>query len=151
MPKQRFYEVPFKKDMKVDWNRGSNNYVDDWSTGNSDKSFWSSTLNKIPSLISLPSSSSGSAEDNNGVDYEELFEKIREADAKHREFSLEEIIYQLAKELFSQDELQGQPQRSIQRFAHFVENEVDLGRIPKDLSKAILGKNNSPFMFSNLN
>ena len=138
-----------------DWRSGNNNDVDGWSIGNSDKSFWSSTPNKIPSLISFPSTSlsspSASAEENNGVDYEEELEKIREADDKYREFSLEEIIYQLAKELFSQDELQGQPQRSIQRFAHFIENEADLGRIPKDLSKAVLGKNKSPFMFSNLN
>ena len=125
-----------------DWNRGNNNYFDGWSTGNSDKTFWSSTRRKIPPGISLASSqSSSSAEDNTGVDYEEVLEKIRQADAKYREFSLEEIIYQLAKELFSQDALQGQPQRSIQRFAHFVENEADLGKIPKDLSKAVLGKN----------
>ena len=129
----------------ADWNRGNNNYNEGWSVRNSDKSFWSSAPNKIPSVISWPSTSSlsasSSAEENNGVDYEEVFEKIREADAKYREFSLEEIIYQLAKELFSQDEIHGQPQRSIQRFAHFIENEADLGRIPKDLSKAVLGKN----------
>ena len=136
--------------MLADWNRGNNNNnYDGWSTaGNSEKSFWSSAPNKVPSVISLASAASGSAEDNTGADYEEVFEKIRQADAKYRENSLQEVIYQLAKELFSQDELQGgQSQRSIQRFAHFVENEADLGRIPKDLSKAVLGKDKSPLLF----
>lgn len=78
------------------------------------------------------------------LDYGELVEKLHEAEGKLREYSLEEIIYQLAKELFSRE--LGKPLDpasagpSVQRFAHFVEKEAADGTIPADLEKAVLGK-----------
>ncbi|CAG7728768.1 unnamed protein product, partial [Allacma fusca] len=127
-----FNDVPTKKEMPGDYMGDFSNY-DTWSSGDSHRS------NPTTQVLSVKAdripSSSSSMEDL--PDYEEMIEKIRQADAKYREYSLEGIIYQLAKELFSQ-ELHEQPQRSIQRFAHFVENEAELGRIPKDLGKAVL-------------
>jgi hypothetical protein len=44
-------------------------------------------------------------------DYEELLERLRVADFLYTEYSLEEVIYQLAKVMFSQ---------SLNRGQHFI-------------------------------
>ena len=85
-----------------------------------------------------------SSTSNEDLEYDDFLQKLGQFDIKVREYSLEEIIYQLAKELFSQglskSSLQDQPQHSIQRFAHFVENQAANGKIPKDLERAVLGR-----------
>jgi hypothetical protein len=84
---------------------------------------------------------------NEEFEYEEVLQKLGLLEIKQREYSLEEIIYQLAKELFSQGLRKGpaqdQPQHSIQRFAHFVERLGAAGKIPKDLEKSVLGTNDN--------
>jgi hypothetical protein len=82
---------------------------------------------------------------NEEFEYEEVLQKLGLLEIKQREYSLEEIIYQLAKELFSQGlrkcPTQDLPQHSIQRFAHFVESLAAGGKIPKDLERSVLGTN----------
>lgn len=82
--------------------------------------------------------SGNSVED--ALDYEEIVEKIRQADTKMREVALEGIIYELARELFSTG-LEQSPGTSVPRFTTFIENLTVNGNISKDLERSVLGNN----------
>ena len=96
--------------------------------------------------ISIPvvTDSVGKAVDGLELDYGEMLEKVGSVDPKFREFSLEEVIYHLAKELFmvgiQQKKTPDEPGRSIERFTSFIEHQGANGKIPKDLQKSILGE-----------
>lgn len=57
---------------------------------------------KYPSYQSKASESSNLYEKFSEEDYEELMEKLKVADLQYTEYSLEDIIYQLAKVMFAQ-------------------------------------------------
>lgn len=70
------------------------------------------------------------------LDYDEIAEKLRTVDAKMREIALEDVIYQIGKDLFAQSLNSGD---STQKFSEFVESHAANGKIPKDLEKDVLG------------
>lgn len=73
------------------------------------------------------------------LDYEEIVDKLRQADSKMREVALESIIYQLARELFSMG-LKQSAGSSVPAFTKFIENLSVNGNISKDLERSVLGK-----------
>jgi hypothetical protein len=58
------------------------------------------------------------------------------------EYSLEEVIYQLAKTMFEQSlkHASSESQTALQKLTEFIENEGKHGRISPALQKKILGK-----------
>lgn len=83
----------------------------------------------------------------NRIDFDESNERNRVADFLYNEYSLEEIIYQLSKTMFSQSLIHGseQSQRALQNLTGFLETEGENGKISKTLQKKILGKWTIPF------
>ncbi|XP_069689668.1 protein CIP2A homolog [Periplaneta americana] len=73
-------------------------------------------------------------------DYEELLERLRIADFLYTEYSLEEVIYQLAKVMFSQSLNRGsaEAQEALQKFTSFLETEAEQGHISRSLEKKVL-------------
>ncbi|XP_063230550.1 uncharacterized protein LOC134535407 [Bacillus rossius redtenbacheri] len=73
-------------------------------------------------------------------DYEELLERLRVADFLYTEYSLEEVIYQLAKVMFSQSLTRGsaEAQEALQKFTSFLEAEAEQGHISRSLEKKVL-------------
>lgn len=73
-------------------------------------------------------------------DYQELLERLRVADYLYTEYSLEEVIYQLAKLMFSQSLTRGssEAQEALQKFTGFLEAEAENGRISRSLEKKVL-------------
>ncbi|XP_073981321.1 uncharacterized protein [Rhodnius prolixus] len=73
-------------------------------------------------------------------DYEELVERLKLADLMYNEYSLEEVIYQLAKIMFRQSLSRGsvEAQDALQKFTDFLENEAQQGRISRALEKKVL-------------
>ncbi|PSN35647.1 hypothetical protein C0J52_18079 [Blattella germanica] len=71
-------------------------------------------------------------------DYEELLERLRVADFLYTEYSLEEVIYQLAKVMFSQS-LNREAQEALQKFTTFLEAEAEQGHMSRSLEKKVLG------------
>nr|CAD7450477.1 unnamed protein product [Timema bartmani] len=73
-------------------------------------------------------------------DYEELLERLRVADFLYTEYSLEEVIYQLAKVMFSQslNRGSGEAQEALQKFTSFLESEAEQGHISRSLEKKVL-------------
>ncbi|XP_067012583.2 uncharacterized protein [Anabrus simplex] len=73
-------------------------------------------------------------------DYEELLERLRVADFLYTEYSLEEVIYQLAKVMFSQSLTRGsaEAQEALQKFTNFLEAEAEQGHISRSLEKKVL-------------
>ncbi|GAB0095694.1 mucin-5AC isoform X1 [Sergentomyia squamirostris] len=78
--------------------------------------------------------------ENNAVDYDEAAGRLRLADFLYAEYSLEEIIYQLAKVMFSQSLTKGSEHAHIalQRLTEFLESEGNYGRISPSLQKKVL-------------
>jgi hypothetical protein len=72
------------------------------------------------------------------LDYDEIADKLRTVDAKMREYVLEDIIYQISKDLFAEN-LKISPGDSTQKFSEFVEAQRANGKLPKDLEKDVLG------------
>lgn len=74
--------------------------------------------------------------------YNTLLERLRVADFLYTEYSLEEVIYQLAKVMFTQSLTRAslEAQQSLQKFTTFLENEAEQGRISRALEKKVLGK-----------
>ncbi|KAI5698896.1 hypothetical protein M8J75_013525 [Diaphorina citri] len=95
---------------------------------------------KYPSYQSKASESSNLYEKFSEEDYEELMEKLKVADLQYTEYSLEDIIYQLAKVMFAQSLSHGnsEAQDALQKFTSFLENEVDQGRISRTLEKKVI-------------
>ncbi|XP_077300018.1 uncharacterized protein LOC143920884 isoform X2 [Arctopsyche grandis] len=73
-------------------------------------------------------------------EYEELLERLRVADFLYTEYSLEEVIYQLAKVMFTQSLARGssEAQLALQKFTNFLEMEAEQGRISRALEKKVL-------------
>ncbi|ODM92774.1 hypothetical protein Ocin01_13909, partial [Orchesella cincta] len=94
-----------------------------------------SSMGKNLMMSSNKDSSTGTS--NEDLDYEEIVEKLRQADTKMREYMLEGIIYQLARELFSMG-LQQSPGTSVPAFTTFIENLAVNGNISKDLERSVL-------------
>lgn len=98
-------------------------------------------LERIPSLMKLTEShkfsnkldTSSSSNDESG--------RSRLADFLYAEYSLEEVIYQLAKTMFTQSLTQGseESQTALQKLTEFLEKEGKHGRISPALQKKILG------------
>lgn len=98
-------------------------------------------LENLPSLVKLTEShkftnkveSSSLGDDESG--------RSRLADFLYAEYSLEEVIYQLAKTMFTQSLTQGseQSQSALQKLTEFLEKEGKSGRISPSLQKKILG------------
>lgn len=76
----------------------------------------------------------------NGIDYDETTGRLRLADFLYAEYSLEEVIYQLAKVLFSQSLHQGseKAQMALQKLTGFLESEGAHGRLSPALQKKVL-------------
>lgn len=100
-------------------------------------------LEKLPSLMKLTEKqgygikqdASGTADDESG--------RSRLADFLYGEYSLEEVIYTLAKTMFTQSLTHGseESQAALQKLTQFLENEGKHGRISPALQKKILSKN----------
>ncbi|KDR08521.1 hypothetical protein L798_01041 [Zootermopsis nevadensis] len=73
-------------------------------------------------------------------DYDEVLERLRVADYLYTEYSLEEVIYQLAKVMFSQSLNRGsaEAQEALQKFTSFLEAEAEQGHISRSLEKKVL-------------
>jgi hypothetical protein len=73
-------------------------------------------------------------------DYEELLVRLRAADLLYTEYSMEEVIYQLAKVMFSQSLMRGnaEAQEALQKFTSFLEAEAEQGHISRNLEKKVL-------------
>uniref|UniRef100_A0A1B0DKM4 Uncharacterized protein n=1 Tax=Phlebotomus papatasi TaxID=29031 RepID=A0A1B0DKM4_PHLPP len=82
----------------------------------------------------------GNILESNSVDYDEAAGRLRLADFLYAEYSLEEIIYQLAKVMFSQSLNKGSEHAHIalQRLTEFLESEGNYGRISPSLQKKVL-------------
>lgn len=81
-------------------------------------------------------------EESSEDDYDQLLERLRIADFLYTEYSLEEVIYQLAKLMFSQSLTHGsaEAQQALQKFTNFLEAEASQGHISRALEKKVLGK-----------
>ncbi|KAL0882569.1 hypothetical protein ABMA27_001022, partial [Loxostege sticticalis] len=73
-------------------------------------------------------------------EYEEMMDKLKAADTLYTEYTLEEIIYQLAKMMFSQS-LSHDPasaRAATQRFMAFLELEAERGQLSRTIEKKVL-------------
>ncbi|CAH1168190.1 unnamed protein product [Phyllotreta striolata] len=73
-------------------------------------------------------------------DYDEILERLKIADYLYTEYSLEEIIYQLAKVMFTQSLTRGneEAQQALQKFTNFLETEAEQGHISREIEKRVL-------------
>lgn len=74
--------------------------------------------------------------------YDDEGGRTRLADFLYGEYSLEEVIYQLAKTMFTQSLTHGseESQAALQKLTQFLESEGKHGRISPALQKKVLGK-----------
>lgn len=88
-------------------------------------------LNDVEAPVAAPSKQ---------IEYDESTGRIRLADFLYTEYSLEEVIYQLAKVMFSQSLNQGseEAQIALQKLTTFLETEGAYGRISPSLQKKVL-------------
>jgi len=96
------------------------------------------TLAKLPDLLKM-NEIEGSTKKLD-IDYDETTGRLRLADFLYAEYSLEEVIYQLAKVMFSQSLNQGsdEAQIALQRLTNFLENEGAHRRISPALQRKVL-------------
>jgi hypothetical protein len=99
-------------------------------------------LEKIPSLMKLAEVHSFNNKQESTASYDEESGRSRLADFLYGEYSLEEVIYQLAKTMFTQSLTHGseESQSALQKLTQFLESEGKHGRISPALQKKILGK-----------
>ncbi|XP_014252421.1 uncharacterized protein LOC106668311 [Cimex lectularius] len=73
-------------------------------------------------------------------DYEEIMERMRLTDLMYNEFSLEEIVYQLAKIMFRQALTRGseETKEALQEFTDFLDRETKEGKISNSMQKKVL-------------
>ncbi|XP_063704295.1 uncharacterized protein LOC134833780 [Culicoides brevitarsis] len=93
------------------------------------------TLASIPNLLKLE----GAAK--NDVYFDESSGRLRLADFLYAEYTLEQVIYQLARVMFTQSLTQDQSedtQVALEKLTAFLENEGQQGRISPVLQKKIL-------------
>lgn len=99
-------------------------------------------LEKIPSLMKLAEIQRFGNKQDSSVSNDEEGGRSRLADFLYGEYSLEEVIYQLAKTMFTQSLTHGseESQAALQKLTHFLESEGKHGRISPALQKKVLGK-----------
>jgi hypothetical protein len=101
-------------------------------------------LNKIPSLVKLAEIHRESKKKHQSelFDTDENVGRTHLKDFLFGEYSLEEVIYQLAKTMFTQSLTRGSEdsQAALQKLTQFLENEGKKGRISPMLQKKVLGK-----------
>ncbi|KAG0721695.1 hypothetical protein GWK47_045921 [Chionoecetes opilio] len=82
------------------------------------------------------------------TDYEGLMERLRGQDDQYTQYSLEEVIYQLAKIIFKQAMHRGGDEgseRALQEVAALLEKEVARGVISPEVEKKLLAGQREPF------
>lgn len=104
-------------------------------------------LEKLPSLLKLTEAHKAlnkQQPDETLESYDDETGRSRVADYLYGEYSLEEVIYQLAKTMFAQSLTHGseESQVALQKLTEFLEKEGKHGRISVNLQKKILGKEN---------
>lgn len=94
-------------------------------------------IERLPSLLKL--NELGEQTDST-QDYDDVVGRLRLADFLYAEYSLEEVIYQLAKVMFTQSLTRGSEpaQHALQKLTEFLETEGNHGRISPVLQKKIL-------------
>lgn len=94
-------------------------------------------IERLPSLLKL---NELSEQTDSTQDYDDVVGRLRLADFLYAEYSLEEVIYQLAKVMFTQSLTRGSEpaQRALQKLTEFLESEGSHGRISPILQKKIL-------------
>lgn len=94
-------------------------------------------IERLPSLLKL---NELSEQTESTQDYDDVVGRLRLADFLYAEYSLEEVIYQLAKVMFAQSLTQGSEpaQHALQKLTEFLESEGVHGRISPTLQKKIL-------------
>lgn len=94
-------------------------------------------IERLPSLLKL---NELSEQTESTQDYDDVVGRLRLADFLYAEYSLEEVIYQLAKVMFVQSLTQGSEpaQHALQKLTEFLESEGVHGRISPTLQKKIL-------------
>lgn len=132
---QKFHSL-FKPSLKTKFNFG-----DDDTPTLSPAVF--KALEKIPALMKLTEvNNSNNRKEIPSASYDEEAGRLRLADFLYGEYSLEEVIYQLAKTMFTQSLTHGseESQNALQKLTQFLENEGKRGRISQSLQKKVLGK-----------
>lgn len=94
-------------------------------------------IERLPSLLKLNELNEQS---DSTQDYDDVVGRLRLADFLYAEYSLEEVIYQLAKVMFTQSLTRGSEpaQHALQKLTEFLESEGNHGRISPVLQKKIL-------------
>ncbi|XP_013784820.1 uncharacterized protein LOC106468914 [Limulus polyphemus] len=74
------------------------------------------------------------------VDMAMIINKLRAAGSLYEEYTLKEIIYQLAKDMFEQSILRGNPsaEDALSRFSSFLETQVATNKISREMEQTIL-------------
>ncbi|XP_064553204.1 uncharacterized protein LOC135438714 isoform X4 [Drosophila montana] len=74
------------------------------------------------------------------TDYDDTMGRAKIVEYLYNEYSLEEILYKLAKVMFAQSLAHGsdEAQQELQKLTEFLEREGNLGVIPVDLQKKVL-------------
>lgn len=94
-------------------------------------------IERLPSLLKL---NELNEQTDSTQDYDDVVGRLRLADFLYAEYSLEEVIYQLAKVMFTQSLTRGSEpaQHALQKLTEFLESEGSHGRISPILQKKIL-------------
>nr|XP_029717831.1 uncharacterized protein LOC109431507 [Aedes albopictus]XP_029717832.1 uncharacterized protein LOC109431507 [Aedes albopictus]XP_029717833.1 uncharacterized protein LOC109431507 [Aedes albopictus]XP_029717834.1 uncharacterized protein LOC109431507 [Aedes albopictus]XP_029717836.1 uncharacterized protein LOC109431507 [Aedes albopictus] len=94
-------------------------------------------IERLPSLLKL---NELNEQTDSTQDYDDVVGRLRLADFLYAEYSLEEVIYQLAKVMFTQSLTRGSEpaQHALQKLTEFLESEGNHGRISPVLQKKIL-------------
>lgn len=94
-------------------------------------------IERLPSLLKL---NDLNEEAESTQDYDDVVGRLRLADFLYAEYSLEEVIYQLAKVMFTQSLTRGSEpaQIALEKLTAFLETEGTHGRISPALQKKIL-------------
>lgn len=106
-------------------------------------------LENIPSLVKMAEVQRFANKQDALASYDEEGGRSRLADFLYGEYSLEEVIYQLAKTMFTQSLTHGseESQAALQKLTKFLESEGKKNRISPALQKKILGKRKEFFLF----
>ncbi|XP_055618714.1 uncharacterized protein LOC129763547 [Toxorhynchites rutilus septentrionalis] len=94
-------------------------------------------IERLPSLLKLNDQNEPTE---TTQDYDDVVGRLRLADFLYAEYSLEEVIYQLSKVMFTQSLTRGSEpaQRALQKLTAFLETEGTHGRISPVLQRKIL-------------
>lgn len=97
-------------------------------------------LESLPGMLKLDHEVHDDQKLDNGIDYDETTGRLRLADFLYAEYSLEEVIYQLAKVMFSQSLHEGseKAQTALQKLTGFLDSEGAHGRLSPALQKKVL-------------